>query len=482
MKKIKLYSYGLMMSVGLLLSGCDKFLGHEPDDRMKINTLEKVQQTLNGAYNDYGVRFTDLSSDNVGLADGVFGTMVALEDLYTWSRDMREQDHQDSPGAYWREAYRAISNVNIALDALEKLELAEEEQAWAGAIRGEALVLRSYYHFMLVNLFAPHYNELVSKKALGVPYMKEIETDLVAHYERATVDEVYRLAEEDLLEGIQLLEANREAFNPNKYHFTFPTVYLYASRFYLFRNRNEADVEAAIEYSEKSIAAFGGLGVMRDWLEYSSDSYGPLDINQPEVGMLQSSFTYTIALYAYQYTKVIQSKYFRHPFKLVDNRQQMAYKAPGDIYLPVSYYVVNPNGNETTIDIFPFSEALLNAAESYARHGDYQKSLDLMHEFGKHIYDSYDRNSVTLRKLVEYYGYFTEENGEGLALIDYILYERRIQFLFHGMRWFDMRRYQIDASHKLVNGEIVVLMDVNPDMDYQIPRYAIEAGMTPNSR
>lgn len=476
----KIFNCGCTMAVCLLLAGCDTFLGHEPDDRLKINTLERVAQTVTGAYNDFGVRFTDISSDNAGLVDGVYYTEIPMEDLYTWNRDIRNQEHQDSPGGYWIYAYRAVSNVNIALEALEALEPEEKESARAGAIRGEALILRSYYHFMLVNIFAPHYDALTAATTPGVPYVKEVETKLIVDYPRASVEEVYRQAEADLLEGIRLVEANKGEFSNNKYHFTFPTVYLYASRFYLFRNRDNADVEAAIDFSEKSMASFGGTGVMRNWLDYATDNYGPVDINQPEVGMVQSSSTWTVYQYAYQLTLPIKYRDLKNPFNFKDTRQEIVYKGSGNIFMPAFYYVMNPNGSSTAIDIFPFSEALLNAAESYARHHDYDKAIDLMRTFGSRVYDSYEPGKVTVDWLTKYYAHLDEENKEELALIEYILFERRVHFLFHGMRWFDIRRYEFEVEHTLLNGETLYLSDIAPNREYQIPRFAIEAGMTPN--
>ena len=474
------YGYTWIMAVCLLLSGCDSFLSHEPDDRLEVNTLDRIAQTITGAYNTYSTRFTDMSTDNVGKVEGVSYIEIILEDLYTWNRDFRNQEHQDSPGAYWVFAYRGISNVNLALTELENLEIAEADRERAAAIRGEALVLRSYYHFMLVNLFAPHYDETTAGTTLGVPYVKTVEDKLVVDYPRETVEKVYELAEEDLTEGIRQLEIGKSHFMLNKYHFTFPTVYLYASRFYLFRNRDEEDVEAAVGYAEKSIDAFGGVGVMRDWMEYATDNYGPIDIEQSEVGMVQECPTWTAAYqWGYSLNEIIKNRYFRNPFRFTDYRLEIGYQTSGNIFMPAFYFVVNPNGTSTAVDIFPFSEALFNAAEAHARNKDYDRSLQLMKEFGKHVYANYDASAVTLEALTKYYGYF-EGDAKKLALIDYILYERRVHFLYKGMRWFDIRRYDLEVEHTLQNGEVIYLSEEAPGKDYQIPRFAIDAGMTPN--
>lgn len=473
--------YSILVTLFILHVGCDDFLSHEPDDRLKINTLEKIANTITGAYNNYGVRFTDVCSDNVGLATGVSFSEIAIEDLYVWSRNIHDQEHQDAPGAYWSNAYQAIANVNVALQALSVLEISEEDQPQADVIKGEGLILRSYYHFMLVNLFAPHYHPVTSVSTLGVPYMKNVEKTLIVHYDRKSVEEVYLLAETDLMEGIRLLEKNASLFQNNKYHFTFPTLYLYASRFYLFRNRDSKDVENAIKYSEKAIKEFGGVGMMRNWGAYATDQYGPVDIKQPEVGMVQESSTWTVYQFAYSMTTKIKNQEFRNPFDLKDLRLQQTYQASGNIFLPAYYFVINSNGSTTAIDIFPLAEAILNGAEAYTRANNFEAAINYLKEFGLKVYENYNPTLLTIERLVGFYSSLGEiENKEQNSLLKYILHERRVHFLFKGMRWFDIRRYDLEVAHETIDGRLLMLSEEVPNKEFQIPRFAIETGMQPN--
>lgn len=473
--KITYWLFALAFAV--LGAGCSEFLSEAPDNRVEIDALEDVDMLVASAYNEFGVRFTDICSDNYTRSTGV-GTMYSIiEDLYSWSQNIREQEHQDSPSTFWEMAYKSIATVNHALEYLGAMNVASEDTLYAGTIRGEALIIRSFQHFMLVNLFAPHYDPETATTDLGVPYVRTIEKVLIQHYDRNTVEEVYNEAEKDMLEGIRLIEAGKQYYQKDKYHFTLPSIYLYASRFYTWRNRDKEDVQKAIQYADRSISAFGGMDVMRDWKDYQQDSKGPTDVNQQEVGLVQLSDTWTAGLpLAYAMTNSLKNQELGNPWKFDDVRFHITYTYPGDICAPAFYYVVERMNYQTAIDMFPLAEAMLNAAEGYARNGFYDKALVYLHELGKHVYEDYNKDLVHVENIKSYYN--IEDGIE--AMLTYILFERRMMFLQKGIRWFDIRRYHLEVEHLLLDGRTIRLSDVNPKRCFQIPRSAINTGMEPN--
>ncbi|WP_294141455.1 RagB/SusD family nutrient uptake outer membrane protein [uncultured Sanguibacteroides sp.] len=478
MKKYYLHLYTMFLSAVLCFTGCNAFLDVSPDERMEIDNLDKVYQMITGAYqNKYGFRFTHMSSDDVTAVKGVNRTQETIEDLYKWSRNFQNQTHQDAPASYWTVTYSSIANINHALEAMDQLKILPEESAKAEVIRGEALIIRSYSHFMLVNLFAKHYDKATAPTDPGVPYVVKPEDKLVIRYKRASVEEVYQLAEKDLQEGIRLLEKHPKLFNPSKYHFTFPTIYLYASRFYTFRNRDKKDVKQAIEYANQAIQHFGGLLVMRSWSEYSKDQEGPIDITQNEVGLVQISATMVNYAFIYQLTEEIRDTELKNPFKQNDLRLKAKYLTSGNIYTPMYFFVPEKkNTLYSAYDLFPMSEALLNAAEGYAREENFDKALDMLHALGKKVYYNYNSSKVSRATIQKAYPADTEQE----SMIRYILFERRVQFLMKGMRWFDIKRYNLDVEHLLQDGTTIRLSEIAPNKDYQIPSYAIEAGLEPN--
>ncbi len=481
----------IMAALGTIIlpTGCNDFLDKAPDERLEINTLDKIEKTVIGSYqNARSYRFTHFSSDDAGFVSRVYSEDVIIEDLYTWGnpdgtnsrRDFRNQRHQDAPSSYWLAAYGSVSQINHALEAMENIDIMDSERMKAEAVRAEALIMRSYCHFMLVNIFAKHYNTATASSDLGVPYVFKPEKTLSEKYTRESVEKTYQLAENDLTEGIALMENNFEYFPTNKYRFTMPTVYAYASRFYTFRNKDAGDVAKALEFGKKALEAYGGAGQMMPWSSYQSSELKPIDIDNQAVGMVQLSYSWLQYEWNYHLSQTIRTNVLnKNPFGLTDNRLNIYYVREGDGYAPAFYFTLNRQASgASAYDLFPIYESILNSAEASIRLGDFAAAKILLEEIGKNVYSSYNANSLTTATLKSFYKTADDTN----AWISYLLYERRMMFLFQGMRWFDIKRYNLDVEHRLKDGSTILkLSETAPNKDYQIPLFAINDGMTPNN-
>lgn len=464
------------MFASAIFTGCDDYLDKAPDDRLEVNSLDKVEASLVAAYqNTRSYRFTDLSTDNATLAENIPIEYDITEDLYTWSRNFRDQEHQDAPSEYWRATYKSIANANLALESLEKVSVDDNLNAKVMALRGEALVMRAYCHFMLVNLFAKHYDKETAASDLGIPYVTKIENKLEVNYIRESVQEVYNKIEKDLELGLSLMKEGDA--NINKYRFTIQTAYAFAARFYTFRNANDEDVIKALAFARLAIEKFGGTKVMRFWNDYYSDANGPVDIEKQEVGMPQASYTWTSSNFKYGMTLDTKAILDQNPFSLSDARINNGYKRSGNGWTSVGafIYVKGKNGMTAT-DIFPLAEVVLNAAEALVRQKDFANAKLMFDAIGEISYRGYDDKSLTSEKLQNFYKGESEQDN----WIQHLLFERRKMFLSKGLRWFDLKRYEIDVEHKLKDGTVIKLSEIAPNKDYQIPSYAIGSGMTAN--
>ena len=97
-----------------------------------------------------------------------------------------DMTYQDSPNYFWMASYQAIAAANHALEAIAELEAKGVD---CSAQKGEALLCRAYNHFMLVNVFAQHYNPAFAAIDMGVAYVTEPEKEVFGHYERVSVKE-----------------------------------------------------------------------------------------------------------------------------------------------------------------------------------------------------------------------------------------------------------------------------------------------------
>src|SRR5436190_4932443 len=216
-----------------LVTGCNKFLDKEPDNRAKLNSPQKVAQLLGSAYPKANYQaMGELSSDNAGdigtNALDVPDWITLDADLFFYRDNKGSGTNEDTPEGYWFGCYKAIAATNLALDAINHAPDPDNYKAY----KGEALVARAYSHFMLVNFFSKFYNETTSSSDPGIPYVTEPETISIKQYERKTVQYVYDMVEKDLLEGLPLLDDN--AYNVPKFHFNKAAANAFAARFYLY--------------------------------------------------------------------------------------------------------------------------------------------------------------------------------------------------------------------------------------------------------
>ena len=145
-----------IIALGMGLTSCNDFLDKLPDNRTEANTEEKIQQLLVSAYptSDH-MAFTELASDNTDeLAIPSVRTERFYDQCYAWE-DITESDNQ-SPEKYWEVLYNCIEAANVALEGIESMGGATTTTL--REMQAEALMCRAYAHFMLVNVFAMHYD------------------------------------------------------------------------------------------------------------------------------------------------------------------------------------------------------------------------------------------------------------------------------------------------------------------------------------
>lgn len=157
----------------LLLTGCNDFMKETSQDEVRPSTVSDLEQILVGeAYlSDYNIyNITDIFTDNMECYGVQNEKMQEIFDglkwRYTWDDDMFAKAGGGNLPIFWEVPYKGIGGCNVVLDHLDKMygktDLREN-------LRGEALVLRAWYYFQLVNLYGFPYNYGDPKQNLGVP-------------------------------------------------------------------------------------------------------------------------------------------------------------------------------------------------------------------------------------------------------------------------------------------------------------------------
>jgi len=251
---IQLRDIMIVLGAGALMCGCsESFLDHLPDERTEIDTEDKVVQLMIGAYPDANYQWVaEINTDN--LIDNQAPHLPSnpndkqILSYYNYSAYDRADDElfrfdpaesakysdYDAPGQIWSGYYNTIAYCNFALEAVEKITAEKGTMsAKLKAARAEALLLRAYCHFMLVNIFSQAYkDETQSKKDIGVPYVTAPETTVSVDYDRGNVYDTYQKIQADLEAG--LADITDENYTAPKWHFNVNAAHAFAARFYLF--------------------------------------------------------------------------------------------------------------------------------------------------------------------------------------------------------------------------------------------------------
>ena len=550
MKTRYIFAASLML---LGLVSCDKFLDTMPDNRAEVNSASKIRALLSSGYpaNTY-LTFNEYMSDNVdNLGDDNPGTNRFMDQIYTWS-DVTEETN-DSPTNFWGESYLCIAHANQALDAIYDLtgtsSIAEADAIVAagyGAEMAEALLIRAYNHFMLVNEFCLNYNTQTSSKDLGIPYMEEVELELNPKYERGTVAEVYEKIQRDLELGLKYVSDGY--YQVPKYHFNTRAAWAFAARFYLYSEQWDKAVEAATKCvgsePSSSLRDWQSIGKLeRDWdvrsYEFVKSKYAANLLMLTSYSSFGYYFCYPgITKYSHNsYLSFTEVGYAKN----VWGNEQTGWRNVSDWYymspewyngatfdciayfkIPYMFEYTDPVARigyaHAVCPAFTTDEALLNRAEANVMLHNYDAATADINTYIKSVIKpTYFKKDLTTEDIVAFYSAI--ENGtwdkptikkklnpafnigadKGIqeSMIQCVLGLKRMDQMAQGLRWFDIKRYGIEIWRRTLQPDPKagqydaafkpyrlddVLTVDDPRRAMQIPQDVISAGFKPNPR
>ena len=532
--KIKniIYKGSLMLASVAILASCSDQLDTLPDNRTTLDTPKKIAGLLVTAYPDRTpTLFNEWMSDNTDYMGAQNSQGNRGGDQYFFWQEQTEGGN-DSPEQVWMLYYEGVYKANEALAAIE--DQGGPNNDILRNSKGEALLLRAYNHFILANEFCRPYNGKTSTKDAGLYYATGI-ADFSAAAEqsnRGTVADVYAKIAADIEAGIPLLN---DTYEVPKYHFNKQAAYAFATRFYLYYER----WEKAKEYADKllgsnpaaSLRDYRALQAMplskseqavkiaEAYCSASADCNLLVQTSISSAGMALApwltSKRYTLTNYLSE-TELFQSNniwgtssnLIWKPFTVNSGESNFALL----MKLPREFEIRNTttgSGYLRTLNVdFTMDEALLNRAEAEIMLGQNDAACADMTIWMKNFFNT----NVTLTptsvqtffKAVPY-AYadaakmvpsfkkhisprFTidAEGSVQESLLQCLLNFRRIETVHQGMRWMDIRRYNIEIPRRLIgaNGKPSKNLDWlekdDPRQVVQIPQSIREAGVAGN--
>ncbi|HEY6913661.1 MAG TPA: RagB/SusD family nutrient uptake outer membrane protein [Paludibacter sp.] len=497
----------------LLTTSCNDFLSTLPDNRTQMDNATKISQLLVSAYPSANyATLAELSSDNFVDNNSILPVILSgfeqMDDqIYAWE-DATTSTQEDSPSFVWGKCYSAIAAANHALAAIEQLQLADSALDLR-AQKGEALICRAYGHFILVNMFSQAYKDATASTLdMGIPYVTEPETVVQKTYTRETVASVYQKIQKDLEDGLGLI--SDQNYKIPKYHFNRKAVCAFAARFFLYKR----DYQKVLLYANEVLGA-DPTTLMRDFTGYygSSSEIGYDYINvelpcnlliMPTSSLFNRNFG---TRYGHNGEAMFGCLYGSGPtwsgsLPCFDGKLYIAVKQDYGVFYPkcdemfeYTDKVAGIGYTHVTRAEFTVEETLLCRAEALVYLNRIPEAVADLQVWNKShlapgvLTESVIRNFYKSTNPLFVKKLNTSKMSSGFIVsaaqepfIHCILHFRRIETIFDGYRWFDLKRYGIEITHAIGRSRVETLTYNDPRRAIQLPQEVISAGMVPNTR
>ena len=318
-----------VLTLLLLIHSCQGILDKEPiailDAGSFFQTEADAVQAVNAAYrplmfnntngNFYWAFGVITADEAITGGDGSRPGLVEL-DAFTYTPRTEEFNN------FWKLQYEGITQCNLVLDNLAKIEMSEVRR---DQIKGEALFLRSYYYFLLTQVFGdvPLFTKVTPPDQLKVP--------------RTPKAQVYAQIQSDCEEAAALLPAVHPAASTGRA--TKGAAYALAAKAYLY----EGKWEKVLEY----VAKVKGIGVYALMADYR-DNFGKDTQNNAEsvweiqhtnlelgVGNFLNQWWMSRKLNGYGFAEVVPA--YANSFETGDPRRRFTVAANNEPYFGAIY-------------------------------------------------------------------------------------------------------------------------------------------------
>ncbi len=425
----------------LVLISCDEYLDIDPKGYQLLETTEDYDEWLNSEDIQ-----TSLPTELYLLGDEVDQPTlsISLESAaarlraYAWQQQFSEKT--TATPIIWAPHYQSIYYFNTVIQEIDGAEGTEEEKE---RLKAEALLGRAFEYLYLVNLYGKVYDVSTASEDLAVPFVTS--NDLADDTpDRSTVQEIYDHIIEDITTAISDLPADN---SDNRFRGSVAAAYSVLARTYLYMSdytKAAQNAQLAIDNSLDTILDYSTMSSVKDIPHlitredaiYARLNTGYVFTAYPNLTFLQS-FDRTDLRLEFFYTAIT------YPWDTEDysftTRGRMRYST----YKSSAY--IWPNWGTSA------PEMRLILAEAAARSNDLSTACDELDLVRKCRFPS--------DTYVKYESSVQEE------VLQKVLDERKFEFAFRGLRWFDMRRLDAEGRMETVyryDGDDNVIATLSP--------------------
>ena len=391
--------------------------------------------------------FRDLMGEDIvyPLANGSTGLIGFMQ--WTTHRNVNATDLR----YMYRYYYRLIANANILINGIDGVPGDEADKK---IIKGQALAYRAWSHFQLVQLWGKRYDANAKpNNQLGVPLMT---TNTLEGQPRATVEEIYTQINKDLDEAAVLLTGYNRTGSAAKSNFNVNVVKGIKARVAL----TQQDWETA---ATNAIAARNGVTLMTN-AEYLSGFnnitnqewiWGSRQIDDHNTffysyfAYISCNFNSTVirtqprAINATLWNAIPQTDIRK---KCWDSTGATVPVPPGGARCPYQNKKYLAKSDALSVGDVPYmraAEMYLIEAEARARQGQFAAAQAALFTLVKNRNPNYVQSTNT-----------------GQALIDEILFHRRVELWGEGFRFTDLKRMNLPLDRNGIPNHLAALVRI----------------------
>mgnify|MGYP001554266262 CR=1 FL=1 len=200
--KTKKIFHILLLAAILCGTACDDKLDIVPLGETTLDTVDDLETLLNQVPqlymedNEFEILCNNMYCKWEGLPEYLSNPNSIIYALVTYDETVDRANLVTSSSMY-ENLYQSINYMNVVIS---KAPDAEGDDAKRRQIIAEAHVLRAWYHFLLVNMYAKQYDESTAGQLGGIPYVDN--TDVSEQKTKRTVAEVYECILADCSEEV----------------------------------------------------------------------------------------------------------------------------------------------------------------------------------------------------------------------------------------------------------------------------------------
>lgn len=437
----------LSLTIAMLcMASCSDFLNEEDKDLVIPETVTQYEAMMHKeAFLDvtWFYRSDFMTDDITENPNASSSARNAYKSLYTWKRDVErdgEGQMTSSTNNMWQYLYNDVLVANYIIENGPKATGTDDERNYLIA---EAYFLRARAYLELVNIYASIYEEDTARQTPGVPL--RLGTGVSNDYTRASVADVYSQIESDLQESIRLFRTTptkKSLWHPNA-----DVAQLLLARTYLYKGDWEKVVTATEEFVKRPLYDLTRRPNAPMVVTTNSEilhSYGSPSMLYPAtdaaLGVMDIPTIYqtNLSTATYGASEDLLSLFSRAEGDCRKNTWVIDPEGAVGLSIPAKWH---PQFTQVGAYNYRLCEAYLSRAEALATLGELGEAQTLMTKY----------LSSRIANFSAQRAQYMPSGNDPLVWRKFIIDQRRLEFCFENMRWYDLRRINSWYPHTLTH-------------------------------